>query len=104
MAASEGRVVLHRLVVRLAAFVAGLFVAAMGLLLVLLGAALLLARVASIEPWLACVLVGAATAAAGAFFAARAMRRVSEADVAFPATLAEFEADAAMLRESRVAP
>jgi hypothetical protein len=98
MAASEGRVVLHRTAVRLGFFFAGLVVAAMGLLLVLGGASVVLARVAGMELWLALVLVGAATLAAGAAFAARAMDRLGEPDLAFPATLAEIEADIAALR------
>ncbi len=98
MAASEGRVVLHRLAVRLGFFFAGLVVAAMGLLLALGGAAVVLARATGMQLWLALVLVGVATAAAGAAFAVRAMERLGEPDLGFPATLAEFETDIAAMR------
>lgn len=101
MAASEGRVVLHRVTVRLGLFLAGLFVAAAGLLLGLVGAALLLARLADMDQWLAFVVMGAVTLAAGAAFAIRAMRRLSEPDLAFPATLAEFKADIETMRRGR---
>jgi hypothetical protein len=99
MAASEGRLVLHRLAARLGLFVAGLLVAATGFLLGLVGAALVLARATGMDEWLAFVLVGAVTSAAGALLAVRAMRRLSEPDLAFPATLAEFEADVRTLRD-----
>lgn len=101
MAASEGRVVLQRAAVRMGMFVAGLFVAAMGLALVLVGLALVLARYGGMDMWLALVLVGVVTLAAGAAFAARAMRRLGDPDLAFPATLAEFNADIEMLRSGR---
>jgi hypothetical protein len=39
--------------------------------------------------------------ATGAFFAVRAVRRLGERDLAFPATLAEFEADIEVLRGRR---
>jgi putative superfamily III holin-X len=98
MAASEGRIVLHRVSVRLGLFVAGAFVAAVGLLLVLAGVTLVLARVCGAEPWLAFVVMGAVTLTAGAVFSLRAMRRLSAPDLAFPATLAEFDADIRSLR------
>ena len=101
MAASEGRVVMQRVMVRLGLFVAGLFVAAMGLLLGLVGAALALARTTGMDEGLAFALVGAVTLAGGAVFAVRAMRRLSEPDLAFPATLAEFKADIETLRSAR---
>lgn len=101
MAASESRIVLHRAMVRLGLFVAALFVATMGLLLALVGVALLLVRVSGVQPWIAFVLVGVATSAAGTAWAVRAMRRFSEPDLAFPATLAEFKADIEMLRSGR---
>ena len=104
MAASEGRLVLQRVLVRLGYFVAGLFIAAMGLLLVLVGAAVVLSRVAGIEEWLGFVIVGVVTLAAGALFAARAMRRLSQADIAFPKTIAEFDEDFRMLRANRGEP
>jgi hypothetical protein len=71
MAASEGRVVLHRVTVRFGLFVAGLIVAAMGLLLGLVGAALALARFAGMPESLAFVIVGVVTLTAGAAFAVR---------------------------------
>jgi hypothetical protein len=98
MAASEGRVVLHRLTVRLGILLAGLLVAAAGLLLALVGAALLLTRLSGVDDWLAFVLVGGAALAAGALLAVRAMARLSEPDLAFPATLEEFRADVEALR------
>ena len=101
MAASEGRIVLQRAAVRLGLLVAGLFVAAMGLLLALVGAALVLTHLAGVDAWLAFVLVGVVTLAAGTAFALRGMRRLSDPDLAFPATLSEFEADVAMLRAGR---
>jgi hypothetical protein len=101
MAACEGRIVLHRVAVRLALFAAGLLVAASGLLLVLVAAALALARVAGIDAPLAFFIVGAVALAAGAAFAVRAMRRLSAPDLAFPATLAELTADVDALRSGR---
>ena len=101
MAASEARIVLHRVMVRLGLFVAGLFVAAMGLLLVLVAASLVLARLTGMEPWAAFLIVGVVTLAAGALFAYRAMQRLSHADLAFPATLAEFKTDIEMMRAGR---
>ncbi len=101
MAASEGRVVLQRVTVRFGLFIAGLFVAAIGLLLGLVGASLILARLAGIEEWLAFLIVGAVTFATGAIFAVRSMRRLSAPDLAFPATLAEFRADIETMRSGR---
>lgn len=101
MAASEGRIVLHRLSVRFGLFVAGLCVAAIGLLLTLVGGAVVLARLAGVDEWLAFVVVGIVTLAAGAAFAVRAMRRLDAPDLAFEATLAEFKADIEMLRRAR---
>ncbi len=98
MAASEGRIVLHRVAVRLGFLVAGLLVAAVGLLLGLVGVALVLARVAGLDDWQAFLAVGVVTLAIGAVFAARAMRRLGGPDLAFPATLAELEADIEVLR------
>jgi len=94
--------VLHRAMTRLGLFVAALFVATMGLLLALVGVALLLVRVSGMDPWIAFVLVGVVTSAAGAAFTVRAMRRFNEPDLAFPATLAEFKADIEMLRSGRI--
>lgn len=101
MAASEGRMVLQRAVLRLAMLVAALLVAAAGLTLGLFGASLLLARLTGMGEWLALMIVGAATLAAGVAAALRATRRLSAPDLAFPATLAEFNADVEMLRGSR---
>lgn len=101
MVASESRVVLHRLAVRLGLYAAGILVAAAGLLLVLAGASLVLARLAGVEEWLALVVVGAVTLAAGVVFALRALRRLGEPDLAFPATLAEFREDIETLRGRR---
>lgn len=98
MAASEGRIVLHRITVRLGLIVTGLLVATTGLLLTLAGASLALARSAGWETWEALVVVGAATIVAGAAFAVRMVGRLSDPDIAFPATLAEFAADADALR------
>lgn len=98
MAASEARIVLHRATRRAGLFLAGLLVAAAGLLLALAGAALLLARSAGMEEWLAFLLVGTAALAVGAAFAFRAARLLSAPDLAFPATLAEFQADVERLR------
>jgi len=101
MAASESRVILHRFAIRLGLFVAALLVSAVGLLLALIGAARLLAGVAGVDERLGFVVVGAVTLAAGAVFAVRAVRRLGERDLAFPATLAEFEADIEVLRGRR---
>ncbi len=101
MAASEGRIVLRRLAARLGLLLGGLLVAASGLVLLLGGLALLLARISGMEPWLALAIVGAATLGAGAVLAAGALRRLSEPDLAFPATLAELQADVDTLRGGR---
>ena len=101
MAASEGRMVLHRLTVRVGLFLAGLLVAAAGLLLVLVGGSILLSRLAGIDQELVFVLVGVATLAAGAIVAVRASRRIGDPDIAFPATLAEFQADLETFRRDR---
>jgi hypothetical protein len=101
MAASEAGVLVHRVSVRLGLFVAGLMVAAVGLLLCLVGAALVLGRVTGMDRSLAFAAVGSITLAAGTAFAVRAMRRLGEPDLAFPATLAEFQADVEMLRSGR---
>jgi drug/metabolite transporter (DMT)-like permease len=98
MAASEGRVVLHRVVVRLALLLAALLVAAAGLILLLAGASLGLVRFTGLEQWVAFSVVGIVAVAAGSMFAFRAIRRLSEPDLAFPATLAEFRADVDALR------
>jgi membrane protein implicated in regulation of membrane protease activity len=98
MAASEGRIVLHRLTVRAGLLLAGLLAASTGLLLCLGGAALLLASASGMETWLALVLVGVLAASAGTAAALRAIRRLGEPDLAFPATLAELEADVEALR------
>jgi hypothetical protein len=98
MAASEGRVVLHRAAMRLSLILVGLLVAAAGLLLVLVGAALALIRLAGVNDWLAFLAVGAVALAAGAAFAARALRRLTGPGLAFPATLAELKADVEALR------
>jgi hypothetical protein len=98
MAASEGRIVLHRLTVRAGLLLAGLLAASTGLLLCLGGASILLARASGMEIWLALVLVGAVAAAAGTAVALHAVRRLGDPDLAFPATLAEFEADVEALR------
>jgi hypothetical protein len=101
MAASEWRVILHRFAIRLGLFVAALLVAAVGLLLVLVGAAHLLASVAGVDQWLGFVVVGAVTLATGAAFAVPVMRRLGERDLAFQATLAEFAEDIDVLRGRR---
>ena len=103
MAASEGRVVMQRVIVRLGIFVAALFVAAMGFLRALLGAALVLARIAGVDEWVALVAVGLVALAAGAALALRAVRLLGAPDLAFPATLAEFNTDIEMLRSGRAA-
>jgi len=101
MAASEGRIVLHRLTVRLGLFLAGLLVAATGLLLGLVGGSILLSRLAGIDQATVFVLAGIATLAAGAIVAVRASRRLGDPDLAFPATLAEFQADLEAFRRDR---
>lgn len=104
MAASEGRIVLQRICARLGVLVAGLLIAATGLLLGLAGGAIVLARLAGIEQWMAFVLVGVVTLVAGAAIAARALQRLADSDLAFPATLAEFDADVTAFRSPRSAP
>lgn len=99
MAASEARIVLQRVVLRLCLLIAAVFISATGLLLVLVGGALVLAEQAGIEPWVAFVAVGALTVAVGAALVARAIAKLSAPDLAFPETLGEIEADLAMLRE-----
>jgi hypothetical protein len=103
MAASEARIVIERIVLRLCLLIVAAFVAATGLLLVLVGVAIVLARETGIDPWLAFVGVGALTAAVGAALIARALARLSARDLAFPATLAELETDIVMLRDPRPA-
>ncbi|MCE9638116.1 MAG: phage holin family protein [Planctomycetes bacterium] len=104
MAASEGRVVLQRVVLRLALLVAALLVAAVGLTLSLFGVSLLVAHVTGMDEWLAFAIVGIGTLGTGVAFAVRATGRLSSPDLAFPATLAEFNADVEMLRNGRDAP
>jgi hypothetical protein len=53
------------------------------------------------DTWLAFLVMGALTLTAGAMYSVRAMRRLSAPDLAFPATLAEFDADVEMLRSRR---
>jgi hypothetical protein len=98
MATSEGRIILHRLSVRLGLYFAGLCVAAMGALLVLVGASFLLARAFGADPWVGLVVVGAAAGVAGSLAARRALRSLGAPDLAFQATLAELDADVAALR------
>lgn len=101
MAASEGRMVLHRVTARLCLLLAGMLFGAIGLLLALAGGALGLARLAGMDPWLALSIVGVATLAIGAFVTMRAIRRLDAPDLGFQATLAEFEADMQALRAAR---
>jgi uncharacterized membrane protein YqjE len=101
MAASEAHVVLFRLGTRLALFAAGLMVATVGLLLCLVAAALAVAQLTGVDRTLAFAAVGSVTLAGGAVFAIRAIRRLGEPDLAFPATLAELQADVEMLRSGR---
>lgn len=103
MAASEARIILWRLVVRMGLFVGGLLLAAVGLLVSLIGAALLLAEATGMPQWLAYVIVGVVIGIAGAVLAGRGMRQLDNPDLGFPATLAEFELDVQTLR-SKTAP
>jgi hypothetical protein len=98
MAASEARIILRRLVVRTGLFIGGLMLAAVGLLISLLGAALILAEVTGWPPWLAHVIVGVVVCFAGAILAARGLGSLGDPDLGFPATLAEFELDVQTLR------
>jgi urea transporter len=98
MAAAEGRIVLHRVATRLAFLLGSVLVAAAGFLLLLVGAALALIRLAGVNDWLAFLAVGAIALAAGTALAARALRRLSGPDLAFPATVAELRSDIEALR------
>ena len=104
MFASEGRIVLHRITVRLGIFVACVAAAASGFLLLLVGVAIGLSRVArsaGIDEWVALLVVGAVTLAVATVLAMRALRKVSDTDIGFPATLAELHSDIAAMRGRR---
>lgn len=101
MAASEMRVVLHRIAVQVGALLAGLLLAGVGLLLALGGVALVLSREFGIDLWAALAATGATTLTVGALVAARAVRRLGEQDVALPETLAEIDRDVEAIRAPR---
>ncbi len=101
MAASEARIVVRRIALRISVVLAGLFVASMGLLLVLFGAALFLARALQIDDAPAFAIVGGVTLIAGALFAYLASRRLDDPDLSFQATLAELKADLDAMRAAR---
>jgi uncharacterized membrane protein YqjE len=98
LVACESRLVVRRLAMRAGVFIVGLVFAAMGLLLVLVGGALLLAQAADLPPWAAIALVGVVVLAAGAIAAKSALHKLGEPDIAFPGTLAEFKKDVEALR------
>jgi hypothetical protein len=93
LAASEARVIVRRLVVRVSLLLSLLVIASTGLLLVLGGAAFLLVEVAQWPRWAAFGLVGLVTMAGAGFFALRAVKQLGNADLAFPRTLAEIKKD-----------
>lgn len=102
MAASEAQIILRRLMVRFGLFIGGLLLAAVGLLISLVGAALVLAEATGLPEWLAYLLVGVVVGIAGAFLAARGFGKLGDPDLGFPATLAEFELDVKTLRSKSV--
>jgi uncharacterized membrane protein YqjE len=97
LAACEARVILRRVVARVGIFMAGLLVAAAGLMLVLGGVAAALES-AGLPRWAAFLVVGAVTMGAGAVCALRSLRRLGDRDLAFDRTLAELSADIDRLR------
>lgn len=100
LVACESRVVVRRLAMRAGVFIVGMVFATMGLLLVLVGGALLVSQAAAIPAWLAIAMVGVLVLAVGALVARRALHRLGDADIAFPGTLAEFKADVEALRRT----
>jgi hypothetical protein len=101
MVACESRVVVRRLALRAGTFFVSLVFAAMGLLLVMSGLALLLASVAGLPVWAAILFVGAVSLTVGGLVARRALRRLGDPDIAFPETLEQFRADFDVISRAR---
>jgi hypothetical protein len=93
LAASEARIIVRSLVVRVSILLSLLIIASTGILLVLGALALVLHEVAGWPAWAAFGAVGVMTIAAAGFFAMRAVKKLGDADLAFPRTLAEIAKD-----------
>jgi len=98
LAASEAPVVLRRLALRAGVFIGAVVFTAMGLVLVLGAGAMLLAQSTAIPMWAALALIGGVAGGVGVLVAMRMLRRLCSQDLAFPATMAEFQADVEALR------
>ncbi len=89
----ELREVTRRIGRRVALFAVSSILAAAGLLLLLGAVALLAEQLLHVPLWAALAVVGAATAALGAVGMRVALRRLGDADLAFPGTVAEIDKD-----------
>lgn len=97
LAACEGRAVARRLALRVTFLVVALVVAAIGVLLILGGAAVALVQ-AGVPLWAGLVGIGVIAVAGGVIAALRVVAKLSDPDLSFQGTLDEIEADAAALR------
>lgn len=104
MAGLEARQILPRLGQRVALLVGASVVAATGLLLLLGGLVLVAERFLGLPKWAGALIAGLVTLGAGAAGIVTALRRLGDADLAFPETIAELSKDAEALDARRGQP
>jgi len=97
----EARDVARRIGRRVELLIASCVLATAGVLLFLAGIASLAEQVLQLPHWVALLVVGALALGAGAVGVRYAMRRLGDADLAFPETVAELKKDVDVLTAPR---